>query len=282
MPMPNRQVTDGNYRYAYQGQEKDPETGKEAFQLRLWDSRIGRWLTTDPAGQYHSPYMAMGNNPLRMVDPDGSTAIKFGGPPNGETSSFSFRNSFTDWFSDLYSSIGGSSDNDYDETKSSGGVIMNYLLWFSSEIYTTIDASISSLSNSLSNILPDGTEIYGTVDGSLPGQSKLEGGFTQSYFIDSFDNGVRGFTSGGGLGHSSKNVSGEVGFNLFYSTSPDGKMNLFDFNGFEDNYTLTFPFYKQGLSVNYINGPSYWGFGFGLTQKDIGFSVVRTSTTLHF
>ncbi len=59
------------YRYAFQGQEKDPETGKEAFQLRLWDNRIGRWLTTDPAGQYASPYLGMGNNPISRVDPDG-------------------------------------------------------------------------------------------------------------------------------------------------------------------------------------------------------------------
>lgn len=61
------------YRYAYQGQEIDPETGKEAFQLRLWDARIGRWLTTDPAGQHASPYMGMGNNPITRVDPDGGT-----------------------------------------------------------------------------------------------------------------------------------------------------------------------------------------------------------------
>ena len=47
MPMPNRNI-EGNYRYKYQGQEKDAETGKEAFELRLWDGRIGRWLTVDP------------------------------------------------------------------------------------------------------------------------------------------------------------------------------------------------------------------------------------------
>ncbi|CAM1370094.1 hypothetical protein TPENAI_60790 [Tenacibaculum litopenaei] len=55
----------------YQEREKDPETGKEAFQLRLWDARIGRWLTTDPYGQFKSPYMAMGNNPINFIDPDG-------------------------------------------------------------------------------------------------------------------------------------------------------------------------------------------------------------------
>ena len=69
--MPNRQTTDGDYRYAYQGQEKDKETNKEAFELRLWDSRIGRWLTTDPYGEFASPYLGMGNNPISLIDPDG-------------------------------------------------------------------------------------------------------------------------------------------------------------------------------------------------------------------
>jgi len=79
MAMPNRQIVNGEpYRYAYQGQEKDPETGKEAFQLRLWDARIGRWLTTDPAGQYNSPYMAMGNNPISQIDSDGAWSTKIG------------------------------------------------------------------------------------------------------------------------------------------------------------------------------------------------------------
>jgi hypothetical protein len=43
----------------------------EAFQLRLWDGRIGRWLSPDPYGQNYSPYMGMGNNPIGMIDPDG-------------------------------------------------------------------------------------------------------------------------------------------------------------------------------------------------------------------
>ncbi len=71
MLVPGRHCSVDGYRYAYQGQEKDPETGKEAFQLRLYDSRINRWLTTDPAGQYASPYLAMGNNWVSRIDPDG-------------------------------------------------------------------------------------------------------------------------------------------------------------------------------------------------------------------
>ena len=77
MAMPGREVVNGEpYRYAYQGQEKDPETGKEAFQLRLWDGRIGRWLTIDPKKQYASPYLGMGNNPIIGIDPDGGFCPK--------------------------------------------------------------------------------------------------------------------------------------------------------------------------------------------------------------
>jgi hypothetical protein len=45
----------------------------EAFQLRLWDGRIGRWLSPDPYGQYASPYLGMGNNPISLTDPDGGS-----------------------------------------------------------------------------------------------------------------------------------------------------------------------------------------------------------------
>jgi RHS repeat-associated protein len=61
------------YRYDYQGQssEKDPETGWNAFNLRMYDSRIGRWLQYDPKGQFNSPYVGMGNDPVNSTDPDG-------------------------------------------------------------------------------------------------------------------------------------------------------------------------------------------------------------------
>ncbi|WP_025739446.1 RHS repeat domain-containing protein [Aquimarina pacifica] len=73
MVMPNRNMV-GDYRYGYQGEfaETDPETGKVAFELRLYDPRINRWMTTDPAKQYASPYMSMGNNWANQVDPDGA------------------------------------------------------------------------------------------------------------------------------------------------------------------------------------------------------------------
>jgi RHS repeat-associated protein len=66
-----------DYRYGYQGQysEKDKETGWNAFELRMYDSRIARWLTTDPMAQYYSPYVGMGNDPVNLVDEDGDIAL---------------------------------------------------------------------------------------------------------------------------------------------------------------------------------------------------------------
>ena len=69
-----------SYRYGYQGEYAEDETGEDgikanSFQLRLYNPRLGRWLNPDPYGQYHSPYLAMGNNPVSRVDPDGGSDI---------------------------------------------------------------------------------------------------------------------------------------------------------------------------------------------------------------
>jgi RHS repeat-associated protein len=77
--MPNRILQNGKaYRYAFQGQEKDDETQKEAFQLRLWDGRIGRWLNPDPGKEFHSPYLGMGNNPTKYIDKKGDSIFIYG------------------------------------------------------------------------------------------------------------------------------------------------------------------------------------------------------------
>jgi RHS repeat-associated protein len=73
LTMDDRQIKSERYRYGYQGQfaEYDSLTKTNQFQLRLYDPRFGRWLSTDPYGQFFSPYVGMGNNPVGGVDPDG-------------------------------------------------------------------------------------------------------------------------------------------------------------------------------------------------------------------
>jgi RHS repeat-associated protein len=88
--MPGRTYEPNLYRFGYQGQftEKDQETGFNQFEYRLWDGRIGRWLTTDIAGQYWSPYLGMGNRPTNSIDPNGAESIiPWFLPPNYESTS---------------------------------------------------------------------------------------------------------------------------------------------------------------------------------------------------
>lgn len=66
-------LANNDYRYGYQGQyaETDKESAWVNFALRMYDPVVGRWMTTDPYGQYHSPYVGMGNDPVNGVDSDG-------------------------------------------------------------------------------------------------------------------------------------------------------------------------------------------------------------------
>ena len=41
------------------------------FALRMYDQCLGRWHATDPYEQHWLPYLAMSNNPVSFVDPDG-------------------------------------------------------------------------------------------------------------------------------------------------------------------------------------------------------------------
>jgi len=73
LAMDDRQIKVEPYRFGYQGQyaEKDSLANWNAFQLRMYEPRFGRWLSPDPKGQFSSPYVGMGNSPVGGVDPDG-------------------------------------------------------------------------------------------------------------------------------------------------------------------------------------------------------------------
>ena len=51
----------------------DENSGLEwnSFELRMYDPVIGRWTTPDPYGEFYSPYVGMGNNPINLNDPTG-------------------------------------------------------------------------------------------------------------------------------------------------------------------------------------------------------------------
>jgi RHS repeat-associated protein len=80
MVMPGRKypAAGGLYRYGFNGKENDNEVKGEGNQqdygLRIYDPRLGRFLSVDPlTGSYpwYSPYQFAGNNPIKFIDLDG-------------------------------------------------------------------------------------------------------------------------------------------------------------------------------------------------------------------
>ncbi len=76
--MPARNFTSEKYRYGFNGKERDDETnvggGSLDFGARIYDSRLGRFLATDPLEQqfpFYTPYQFAGNTPIQASDLDG-------------------------------------------------------------------------------------------------------------------------------------------------------------------------------------------------------------------
>ncbi|PUZ21863.1 hypothetical protein DCC81_25085 [Chitinophaga parva] len=66
------------YRYGFNGEEDDNEVkgdgNQQDYGMRIYDSRVGRFLSTDPiAKQYPelTPYQFASNSPIRLIDIDG-------------------------------------------------------------------------------------------------------------------------------------------------------------------------------------------------------------------
>ncbi len=64
-------------KYLYSGKELYDQGGLNWYDhgARMYDPAIGRWSVTDPVNQFVNPYLAMGNNPVARIDPDGKFAF---------------------------------------------------------------------------------------------------------------------------------------------------------------------------------------------------------------
>jgi RHS repeat-associated protein len=84
MLVPTRHSDTKDYRYGFQGQEKDDEIKGEGnsydYGARLYEPRIGRWFSVDPVFvkyPYESNYVSFGNNPILFIDVDGRDIIVY-------------------------------------------------------------------------------------------------------------------------------------------------------------------------------------------------------------
>ncbi|MEN9441042.1 MAG: hypothetical protein RLZ33_1119, partial [Bacteroidota bacterium] len=82
MEMPGRKITTSNYRFGYNGMEKDDEVsgGGNSYDYgaRQYNNRLGRWMSQDPLKAMYpsmSPYCYAGNSPIACYDPNGRLII---------------------------------------------------------------------------------------------------------------------------------------------------------------------------------------------------------------
>jgi RHS repeat-associated protein len=71
--MPNRKFDNDKYRYGFNGKENSPEisNGAVSFEARIYDSRIGRFFSTDPREAeyaWQSTYVYFKNCPTSVLD----------------------------------------------------------------------------------------------------------------------------------------------------------------------------------------------------------------------
>ncbi|MCK6543626.1 RHS repeat-associated core domain-containing protein [bacterium] len=61
-------------KFTYNGKELENDLGLGwyDYQARYYDPQLGRWHAIDPAGEFISPYAYVGNDPVNLVDPDGT------------------------------------------------------------------------------------------------------------------------------------------------------------------------------------------------------------------
>lgn len=76
--MPNRHGDDNQYRYGFQGQERDDEMKGDgnslSFEYRMHDPRIGRFFAVDPLTKsypHYTPYSFSGNSVINSIDIEG-------------------------------------------------------------------------------------------------------------------------------------------------------------------------------------------------------------------
>jgi len=82
MQQPGRNFNAGSYRYGFNGKENDNEVegvgNQIAFENRIFDVRIGRWLSVDPLQKKYpgeSNYAFVSNSPILYADKDGKDKI---------------------------------------------------------------------------------------------------------------------------------------------------------------------------------------------------------------
>ena len=84
MLLPGRHANTSDYRYGFNGKEKDDEIKGSGlhydYGFRVYDPRLGKFLSTDPLTRdfpWYTPYQFAGNKPIVAVDLDGLEELDY-------------------------------------------------------------------------------------------------------------------------------------------------------------------------------------------------------------
>jgi RHS repeat-associated protein len=81
MGIKNREyVAFKDFRYKFNGKETDSETGTQDYGMRIYDTRLGKFLSVDPLASkfaFYTPYQFAGNKPIWALDLDGLEDVYF-------------------------------------------------------------------------------------------------------------------------------------------------------------------------------------------------------------
>jgi len=158
MLVPNRNFSSPEYRYGFQGQEKDDEVKGSGnsinYKYRMHDPRVGRFFAVDPLTAkypHYTPYQFSGNKVIHMVELEGlEEADPKRGKSNtrseGEESCGKVYSCGTEEFEEGWYSI-----TDYEKVSNTNRTVTHY---YSQSDGSTQQASMGAMALSVSSTVP--------------------------------------------------------------------------------------------------------------------------------
>ena len=225
-----------NYNYKYQGKEQLDFEGYNMYDFgsRMYDASVGRWFNIDPQNQFQSPFLAMGNNWVFSVDPNGELA----------------------WFVPvIIGAVVGGTSAALNPSADFGDILFGTIVGgLSGYIGAGVGSAVASSSGSV---------LYGAAAGGAAGGS-FSGFGTSAYFgSDPFKGGLVGALSGGlGTGVGAY-IGGSVG--AFSSALTSSSVS----SAFYGNFSLDNVLISGAFSVAAYNVSMYLSYNkdSGLTRK---------------
>jgi RHS repeat-associated protein len=220
--MPGRQFNSNEYKYAYQGSEKDDEISGNGnsytTHFRELDTRLGRWWAVDPkAMPYESPYASMNNNPIWFNDVLGDEVV------NGHKKSRDEAKSSYDKAKDHLSSL-DKGDKDYKSAKKE--------LRKAEKAFNRIDEKFQYVQKAIDNLKTYNGDLFNQLnDLKDPGGTTVDVfvesayGLKSDYFAGSLDPFATPVPLNGGTNVQPIKEQISTDYNIYYSVTSKNGLN---------------------------------------------------------